>query len=543
MIETQQARNNPFEGLTNEPPVEHVPSKDGFSLETVLRKDAIREAARRLRSSGYFIECLTVVDYPDRFEVCYQFNKWEKPQRIQIKVREASKSDPHFPTISDIYEGANWYEREGYDFFGVVFDDHPNLTRLLLPDTADYHPLRKDFDPESLPTDVEDVLKLIEYEDKHYERASESFKQKFQKDYLINMGPQHPSTHGVLRLLLHLDGERVLDTLPVIGYSHRDHEKMAEKKNYLQFLPNMGRMDYVGAMSFNFGYAGLIERAMGLACPPRAEYLRVLTTELNRIASHLLWLGTYLLDLGAFTPFFYCFDDREDILDALEMLTGERLTYNYFRFGGVAFDIPDGFTESVKAFIPKMRKRLKDYATLIEKNVIFIKRTRDIGLLTTDDALSYGVTGPILRASGVAYDVRKIEPFSVYPELDFEIPVFNTCDAFARYQVRMAEIEQSLRIIEQALAKMPPGPVKADKAPKSSPRVAKGEVYFAVESARGHYGEYLVSDAGANPYRLKQRTPSYANLSALPVMLKGLLVADVVAVLGSIDVVMPEVDR
>ena len=531
-----------LEGINPESTIEHVYAKTGFNLELIISKDSLRELAKRFLQKGYFIECHAIVDYPDRFESCYQFNRWDKIDRIQLKVK-ADKANPHFPTISDIYKGANWYEREGYDMFGVIFDGHPNLTRLLLPENSKIHPLRKDFKPEEQPSDVEDVLKLMEYEDSLYEKENPGSKKKFQKDYFINMGPQHPSTHGVLRLLLHLDGERVLDVTPVIGYSHRDHERMAEHKNYLQFTPNMGRMDYVGAMAFNFGYIGLIEKAMGISPSPRAEYIRVLSTELNRIASHLLWLGTYLLDLGAFTPFFYCFDDRENILDMLEMLTGERLTYNFFRFGGVAFDLPEGFEPALKAFIPKMRGRLKDYKILIEKNIIFEKRTKEIGVLTKENAQSYGVTGPALRACGISYDVRRAEPFSVYPEINFEIPTFPDGDTFSRYQVRLAEIEQSLRIAEQAIAKMPAGPIKGDKAPKTAPKIAAGQTYFAVESARGHYGEYLVSDGSANPYRLKQRTPSYANLSALPALLPGHLIADVVAILGSIDVVMPEIDR
>ncbi|MBI1870837.1 MAG: NADH-quinone oxidoreductase subunit D [Chlamydiae bacterium] len=542
MTEVNTQRNQLFQGIPVESSVEHTYAKTGFNLEIIVPKSNLRDLAKRFRDQKYFIEVLSIVDYPDRFEACYQFNRWEKLDRILVKVR-TEKSNPHFPTISDIYQGANWYEREGYDLFGVIFDNHPNLTRLLLPENATIHPMRKDFKPEEQPTDVEDVLKLMEYEDRAYERVSSDLKNKYQKDYFINMGPQHPSTHGVLRLLLHLDGERVLDVLPIIGYSHRDHEKMAEKKNYLQFTPNMGRMDYVGAMSFNFGYIGLIEKAMGIIPSQRSEYIRVLSTELNRIASHLLWLGTYLLDLGAFTPFFYCFDDREDILDMLELLTGERLTYNFFRFGGVAFDIPEEFKNRLKAFIPKMRIRLKDYKILIEKNIIFEKRTKEIGVVTKENAISYGITGPSLRACGIPYDLRKCEPYSIYPELNFEIPVFSGCDTFARYQVRMAEIEQSLRIAEQTFEKMPEGQIKGDKAPKTSPRVPKGETYFAVESARGSYGEYLVSDGGANPYRLKQRTPSYANLSALGTLLHGHLVADVVTVLGSIDVVIPEIDR
>jgi len=542
MTELATHRDWLLQGIQPEATVEHVYAKNGFCFEIVVSKNDIRAVAKRFLEKEYFLECHSIVDYPDRFESVYQFNKWEKLDRVLVKVK-TEKTNPHFPTLSDVYSVMNWYEREGYDFYGIIFDNHPNLTRLLLPENVTIHPMRKDYKGAGQPTDVEDVLKLMEYEDSLNDRVSPELKQKFQKDYFINMGPQHPSTHGVLRLLLHMDGERVLDVHPVIGYSHRDHERMAEYKNYLQFTPNMGRMDYVGAMAYNFGYMGLIEKAMGIVPSERAEYIRVLSTEMNRIASHLLWLGTYLLDLGAFTPFFYCFDDREDILDMLEMLTGERLTYNYFRFGGVAFDIPEGFEARLKTFIPKMRARLKDYKILIEKNIIFEKRTRGLGFLTRENALKYGVTGPSLRASGIAYDVRKAEPFSVYPLMNFDIPVFSGGDTFSRYQLRAAEIEQSLRIVEQAASKMPAGPIRSEKAPKTSPRVPKGEYYFAVESARGHYGQYLVSDGGANPYRLKQRTPSYSNLCSLPAMLPGYLVADVVAILGSLDVVMPEIDR
>ena len=542
MAQAVEAKNSFFQNVQPDLIRDLDYAKTGFHAEAIVEKDQIREIAKRFLAKEYFLECLSVVDYPDRFEACYQFNSWTHLDRSIVKVR-TDKISPHFPTLSDIYDGANWYEREAFDFFGVIFDNHPNLKRLLLPETANYHPLRKDFKPEELPSDVEDVMKLMEEEDRQHERVSPDLQKQFQKDYFINMGPQHPSTHGVLRLLLHMDGERVLDAYPVIGYSHRDHEKMAEKKTYLQFLPNMGRMDYVGAMSYNFGYIGLVEKAMGISTTPRAEYIRVLSTELNRIASHLLWFGTYLLDLGAFSPFFYCFDDREDILDMLEMLTGERLTYNYFRFGGVAFDIPDGFGERLKSFIPKMRSRLKDYKILVENNIIFKKRTIDVGVLSKDMALKYGVTGPNLRACGIPYDLRKSEPYSIYPEVSFDIATAQAGDTYARYQARVAEIEQCIRIVEQAWQKMPAGPIKGDKAPKQAPRIPKGETYFAVEAARGHYGEYLVSDGSQNPYRLKQRTPSYANLSAFPAMARGHLMADIVAILGSIDLVIPEIDR
>ena len=279
---------------------------------------------------------------------------------------------------------------------------------------------------------------------------------------------------------------------------------------------------------------------MGLHPTPRVEHIRVLTTELNRIASHLLWMGTFLLDLGGFTPFFYAFDDREKILDILEMATGERLTYDYFRFGGVDRDIPVEMIPAVKAFIPALKNRLKDYDKLITRNVIFQHRTRGLGVITREKALEYGLTGPMLRGSGVAQDLRRDEPYSIYPELDFDVITGQDGDAFSRYLVRMKEIEQSLRIIAQVADKIPAGEITLGKLPKNVP---KGEYYSAVESARGLFGIYLVSDGSLNPYRIKLRTPSFSNLNALTEMVPGCLISDVVAILGSIDIVLPEIDR
>ena len=362
------------------------------------------------------------------------------------------------------------------------------------------------------------------------------------KDYYLNMGPQHPSTHGVLRLLLHLDGETVLDCRPYIGYVHRAQEKIAESKPYLAYFPFTSRMDYLCGLIYNWGWAGVVERMLGIQVPRRAEFIRVLVSELNRLSSHLVWLGTYLMDLGGLTPFFYCFDDREKILDILEETTGYRLTYNYMRFGGVERDLAPGFADKVRAFLKGFRRRLRDYDGLITKNIIFIVRTKDIAVLPAERALQYGVTGPNLRGTGVRYDVRRAEPYGVYPEMDFEIPIGTNGDTFDRYYVRMQEMEQSCRIIEQALDKIPDGPVRAEGVPKTI-KPPKGEAYFAVESARGQFGLYVVSDGSTIPYRVKTRTPSFGNLSVLPTLLAGYKMSDIVSILGSFDVVLPEIDR
>ena len=513
--------------------------KTGVLFEAIVPESKIRETAQSYLNQGYFLESLTAVDFAECFEIVYHFNHWDSLKRSCVKIL-VSKESNRAPSVASIYKAADWYEREIYDMFGIVFTDHPNLKRILLPESAEIFPLLKSFKGERAGSDVAQCLKLIQEDAEGFEVQYPHSISRHQKDYYLNLGPQHPSTHGVLRVLLHLSGERVLGAEPVIGYSHRHHEKMMEIQTYLACWPDFGRLDYVGAMSYNFGYAVLIEKAMGIQPPPRVGYIRVLMTELNRIASHLLWLWTFLLDLGAFTPFFYCFDDREKILDILEMATGERLTYDYFRFGGLDKDIPSEMIPAIQKFIPSFKKRLKDYEILISKNVIFQQRTKGLGVLTREKALQYGVTGPSLRASGIPFDVRRHEPYSIYPDLDFEIATAKDGDAYSRYFVRIKEMHESLKIVTQVIEKMPAGEVTLGKLPKNVP---KGETYAAVEAARGSFGIYLVSDGSLNPYRIKLRTPSFSNLSAFGEITPGSLVSDIVAILGSIDIVLPEIDR
>lgn len=363
-----------------------------------------------------------------------------------------------------------------------------------------------------------------------------------EQTFWLNMGPQHPATHGVLRVLLHLDGERVIEAEPVIGYIHRGHERMGETRPYAQFYPNTSRMDYIGAMTYNHGYCAAVEKMANIEVPARAEYIRVISNELNRIGSHLLWLGAYLMDLGAFTPFLYTWDDREAINDILNKVTGSRLTYSYNRFGGVHMDVDDEFMAGCRDFIKMMRKRLKTYDRLITGNIIFQKRAKDVGLISPEQARQFGLSGPCLRASGVEYDIRKKEPYSVYSEFDFDIPVGRQGDTYDRYLVRMAEMEQSLRIIEQALGKMPDGAHINDEVPRDL-APDPGEIYFTFESPRGEVGIFIVSDGTRIPYRMHWKTPSYSNLSILAETVRGVLVADVVAIMGSFDLVIPEIDR
>jgi len=363
--------------------------------------------------------------------------------------------------------------------------------------------------------------------------------------YTLNMGPQHPSTHGVLRMKLTLRGEEIVAAEPVIGYSHRAHEKMAENRTYAQFLPNTSRQDYLSGMIYNFAWVEAVEKMAGIAVPERALVARVILAEFNRISSHLLWIGAFLLDLGAATPFLYAWDDREAILFLLESVTGSRLTYCTRRFGGLSRDLDPGFPERARAVLAKLRGRWDEYVRLIEDNVIFVNRTRGVGVLSVDLCRSYGVTGPSLRGSGVAYDVRKAEPYGAYPRFEFDVPTREEGDVFARYMVRVLEMQQSVRIIEQALAQLPDGPVLLPDSigVKKRLKLPAGSQYYAVESARGHYGILLVSEGGSEPYRAKFRTPSYPNLAVLTEVMPGNMVADAVAILGSVDLVMPEVDR
>ncbi len=360
--------------------------------------------------------------------------------------------------------------------------------------------------------------------------------------FVINLGPQHPATHGVLRVKLTMDGEYVARAEPVCGYIHRMQEKMGENRTYAQFLPNTSRIDYLSAMHYTHAFVGCVERAAKIQAPPRAEYIRVITSELNRISSHLVWFGAFLLDLGGFTPLLYAFDDREKILDLLEGICGARLTYCYYRVGGLYNDVDDDFIKGAREFVTYMRPRLEMYRQLVTENIILRKRLIGIGPISKELCRKYGATGPVIRGSGVAYDVRTVEPYSVYPEFNFDIPTFEEGDSMARYLVRMEEMAQSLRIIEQALDKLPAGPVMADKVPRVL-KLPPGDYCYAVEAARGRFAVRIVSDNKEIPYRVKLRTPSFSNLSLFEEASQGMMLADALALMGSLDLVIPDIDR
>ena len=382
----------------------------------------------------------------------------------------------------------------------------------------------------------------------------------------INMGPQHPSTHGVLRLILELDGETVVKATPHIGFLHRGVEKLAEYKTYHQFITLTDRLDYLAPLSNNLGYVQAVEKLLNIEAPKRSQYIRMILCELTRIQSHLLWLATQALDIGAMTVFFYCFRERETINNIFEMAAGARMNLSYFRIGGVARDLPDGFVEKVREFVNDFPARLRDYETLLTKNKIWLMRTKDVGVISAEDAINYGLSGPSIRGSGVKWDVRKSEPYSSYDEMDFIVPVGQNGDVYDRYIVRLEEMRQSNEIVRQAMDTIPKGKFIAELPDVTLPQKENlkksmealiqhfkvvtggicppvGEVYACVEAPKGELGFYVVSDGTKNPYRVKIRPPSFVNLEGLQKMVEGHLIADVVAVIGSLDIVLGEIDR
>lgn len=361
------------------------------------------------------------------------------------------------------------------------------------------------------------------------------------EEMLLNVGPQHPSTHGVFRLVIKIDGEIITEATPVIGYLHRGTEKLAENLQYTQIIPYTDRMDYLAAMTNNYVLCHAVETMMKIEIPERAEFLRVLAMELGRVSSHLVWWGTYLLDIGAISPFLYAFREREMIQNLLNELSGARLTFNYMRVGGVKWDAPDGWIEKVRKFVPYMREQLEGYHELVTGNEIFMKRIKGVGTYTKEEAIQYSLSGANLRCTGVKYDLRKSEPYSIYDRFDFEIPTRNEGDAWSRYQIRLEEIEESLKIIEQAVEQFPSSGAIMAKVPKII-KAPAGEAFVRIEAPRGEIGCYIASEGKKEPFRLKFRRPSFYNLQILPKLLKGENIANLITILGAIDIVLGEVD-
>ncbi len=522
-------------------------------------------------------------DYPDdleRFEVIYHFLSLSSGTRIRVKAR-VPEENPSIASVSHIWKGANFLEREVYDLMGIRFEGHPDLRRILLPEDFDEgYPLRKDFPAEGkgwrshfdfLPKLDEPVSAWNEAEipedQRHVFMAGDSPESsKRTTELLLNMGPQHPATHGVLRVVLELDGERVAKATPDLGYLHRGVEKLAEGLNYMQILPHTDRLDYVCAMTNNYAYVRAVEKLIGMTVPERAEYIRTIVAEMQRILGHLFWLGTQALDIGAMTVFFWTFREREVLLDLFEKLCGARLTVNYYRIGGVDSDFTPEIIEGLKGFLKSFPQHIHEYDVLLQRNRIWVARTKGVAVISGEDAINFGLTGPVLRGSGVAYDIRKLEPYGAYDKVDWEVPIGKDGDTYDRYWIRIEEMHQSARIIQQCLDQLPDGPVIADNPqviPPPKPKVMrdmeslihhfiifthgfkppKGETYCATEVPKGELGFFLISDGGPRPYRMKIRSPSFVHMGAFDHMARGYLIADIVTIFGTYDIVMGECDR
>jgi len=504
------------------------------------------------------------------FTVVYHLLSFERNEDVRVKVALEGES-PSLPSSADIWPSANWYEREAWDMFGITFEGHPHLTRILMPSTWRGHPLRKDHPARAtemgafqLPEEKgEEEVRALQFRPEEWgmKRSGEDTDFMF-----LNLGPQHPGTHGLLRLILELDGEEIVAAVLDIGYHHRAAEKMGERQSWHTFIPYTDRIDYLGGVMNNLAYVLAVERLAGIEVPGRVKVIRIMLAELFRIASHLVWYGTFAQDVGALSPVFYTFNDRERIFGIVEAICGGRMHPSWFRIGGVAQDLPRGWDGLIMDFVRYLPGRLKEYDKLVMRNRIFRARTKGIGSYTLDEAVEWGVTGPGLRACGFEWDFRKKRPYSGYDQCEFDIPTAQNGDCYDRGVVRIEEMRQSLRIIEQCVKNMPQGPYKADHPLTTPPLKEKtmhdietlithflnvswgpvipaGEAFFGIEATKGSNGYYLVSDGGTMPYRVRIRTPSFAHLQMVPLICRGFMVPDLLAILGSIDYVLADVDR
>jgi NADH-quinone oxidoreductase subunit C/D len=504
------------------------------------------------------------------FTVVYHLTSFMRNEDIRIKV-PLSEKDLTITSITSVWESANWYEREVYDMFGITFTGHPRLTRILMPKTWNGHPLRKEhparateLDPFVLTEQIRDEEENnLKFDPEEYglDRKSED------TDYMfLNIGPQHPGTHGLLRLIVQLNGEDIVNIIPEIGFHHRGAEKMGERQSWHTFIPYTDRIDYLGGVMNNLAYLLSVEKLAGIDVPDRASVIRIMMSELFRIASHLVWLGTFAQDMGQMSPVFYAFNDRERIFDIVSAITGARMHPSWFRIGGVAHDLPDGWEKLMQEFVNYFPGRLKEFENIVIKNSIFKARTVGIGVYTTDEAIEAGVTGSGLRATGYDWDYRKKRPYSGIERFEFDIPLGKNGDCYDRALVRMEEMRQSLRIIQQCIKNMPAGHYKSDHPLAIPPRKDKtmtdietlithfvgvawgpvipaGEAMVPIEAAKGSNGYYLISDGSTSSYRSRIRTPSFPHMQMLPFISKGYTIPDLLAILGAMDFVLADLDR
>jgi NADH-quinone oxidoreductase subunit C/D len=498
------------------------------------------------------VDHLDRADRSERFEVVLHLYSVSKKHHVRLKT-PVPESDPRIPTLTGVFKGANWFEREAWDLYGIVFAGHPNLTRLLTHDDFVGHPMRKDY-----PTAERHVLRRPKERVLNVPEGTEKL--------VLNIGPSHPTMHGTFRVQALMDGETIVDAAAELGYMHRNFEKMAEERTYWQIIPYTDRLNYCSSFMNGHGWALAVEKLLGITAPPRAEAVRVILSEFSRIMDHIICIGANVVDLGAITPFFVMFRAREVIYDLIEACCGARLTVSYVRIGGLAQDVPEDFEARCRLALASVREVVTQADRLLTRNVIFVKRFKEVGVMAADEALSYGWVGPCLRGSGVAYDIRRDHPYSGYEQYDFDVPVGSVGDCYDRYLVRMEEMRQSLRIIEQALARLPGGPVIVDDRRYALPPKSEvfsniealmnhfklvyegilppaGEVYGYTEAANGELGFFIVSDGRKCPWRVKVRPPCFNIYQAFPEMIKGHMLADAVATLGGLNVIAGELDR
>ena len=549
-----------------------------------VSKDDIHEAIRslhlRVPRPYTMLYDLTAIDErgrthredqpPSDFSVVYHLYSFERNAYVRLKVA-LNEGQLALPTITDICPAANWYEREVWDMFGIIFDRHPHLVRILMPRTWSGHPLRKDhparateMGPFRLSEEKEDIeQEALQFHPEEWGMSREHDGLDF---LFLNVGPQHPGTHGVLRIALQLDGEVIVDAVPDIGFHHRGAEKMGERQTWHTYIPYTDRVDYLGGVMNNLAYLTAVEKLAGITVPPRGQMIRVMMAELFRIISHLVWYGTFAQDLGQMSPVFYLFNDRERAFGIVEAICGARMHPNWFRIGGVAQDLPSGWDGLFSDFLRYLPARLDEYDRTVMHNGIFKARTKGVGGCTVQEAIEWGMTGPNLRACGLEWDFRKKQPYACYSQLDFDIPVGRSGDCYDRAVVHIEEMRQSLRIIQQCVDNMPGGPCNAEHPlttppPKArtmhdiealihhflgvswGPVIPAGEAMTAIEGTKGNNGYYLISDGGTGSYRTRIRTPSFPHMQMLPVLCRERMIPDLLAILGSLDYVLADIDR
>ncbi|MGC1390436.1 MAG: NADH-quinone oxidoreductase subunit C/D [Bacteroidales bacterium] len=504
------------------------------------------------------------------FSVVYHLTSFQRNQDIRIKVA-LKHEDTNIPSITTIWESANWYEREVFDMFGINFTGHPCLTRILMPKTWKGYPLRKEHHARATEMDPFVLTDFIREEEEanlkfNPEEYGLDTKSEDSDFMFLNIGPQHPGTHGLLRLIVQLNGEDIVNIIPDIGFHHRGAEKMGERQSWHTFIPYTDRIDYLGGVMNNLAYLLSVEKLADIEPPERAQVIRIMMCELFRIASHLVWLGTFAQDMGQMSPVFYAFNDRERIFDIISAITGGRMHPSWFRIGGVAHDLPDGWDKLIGEFVSYLPRRLREFDNIVLKNRILKARTSGIGVFTTEEAIEWGITGSGLRATGYDWDYRKKRPYSGIDKFEFDVPLGKNGDCYDRALVRMEEMRQSLRIVKQCLNNMPAGHYKSDHPLAIPPRKDKtmtdietlithfvgvswgpvippGEAMVPVEAAKGSNGYYLISDGSTSSYRTRIRTPSFPHMQMLPLITKGYTIPDLIAILGAMDFVLADLDR